>query len=82
MDMTYEALAKRIDHSLLPPMLTDAQLAEGCRLAAALPSRERVYQTVCRAARRRYPPRLRRKRRHHRRLSARRPPHGRQGVRG
>ena len=33
MEMTYEALAKRIDHSLLPPMLTDAQLAEGCRLA-------------------------------------------------
>ncbi len=34
MEMTYEAIAKRIDHSLLPPMLTDAQLTDGCRLAA------------------------------------------------
>jgi deoxyribose-phosphate aldolase len=34
MKLTYEAIAKRIDHSLLPPMLTDEELAEGCRLAA------------------------------------------------
>ena len=34
MELTYEAIAKRIDHSLLPPTLTDEQLAEGCRLAA------------------------------------------------
>ena len=34
MELTYEAIAKRIDHSLLPPTLTDEQLADGCRLAA------------------------------------------------
>jgi deoxyribose-phosphate aldolase len=34
MKMTYDFLAKRIDHSLLGPTLTDAELAEGCRLAA------------------------------------------------
>lgn len=31
---TYESIAKRIDHSLLGPTLTEAELAEGCRLAA------------------------------------------------
>ena len=31
---SYESIAKRIDHSLLPPTLTDEELAEGCRLAA------------------------------------------------
>ena len=35
MQLTYDFLAKRIDHSLLGPTLTDAELAEGCRLAAA-----------------------------------------------
>ena len=34
MNLTYDSIAKRIDHSLLPPALTDAQLADGCRLAA------------------------------------------------
>lgn len=34
MELTYDFIAKRIDHSLLPPVLTDAELAEGCRLAA------------------------------------------------
>jgi len=34
MELTYEAIAKRIDHSLLPPALTEAQLVDGCRLAA------------------------------------------------
>jgi len=34
MELTYEAIAKRIDHSLLPPNLTDGELAEGCLLAA------------------------------------------------
>src|SRR4051812_22309429 len=34
MQLTYEFLAKRIDHSLLGPTLTDAELEEGCRLAA------------------------------------------------
>jgi len=33
--LTYDYLAKRIDHSLLGPTLTDADLEEGCRLAAA-----------------------------------------------
>jgi deoxyribose-phosphate aldolase len=32
--LTYEAIAKRIDHSLLGPTLTEAELEEGCRLAA------------------------------------------------
>jgi deoxyribose-phosphate aldolase len=34
MELTYEAIAKRIDHSLLGPTLTDTELDEGCRLAA------------------------------------------------
>jgi deoxyribose-phosphate aldolase len=35
MDYTYEAIAKMIDHSLLHPTLTDADLEAGCRLALA-----------------------------------------------
>lgn len=34
MTLTYDYLAKRIDHSLLGPTLTDAELREGCLLAA------------------------------------------------
>ena len=34
MPWTYEAIARRIDHSLLGPTLTDADLEAGCRLAA------------------------------------------------
>jgi deoxyribose-phosphate aldolase len=34
MDITYETVARRIDHSLLGPTLTDAELEDGCRLAA------------------------------------------------
>jgi deoxyribose-phosphate aldolase len=33
MDYTYEQLAKMIDHSLLPPVLTDDDLEQGCRVA-------------------------------------------------
>jgi deoxyribose-phosphate aldolase len=33
-ELTYDAIAKRIDHSLLGPTLTLAELDEGCRLAA------------------------------------------------
>ena len=33
--LTYDHLAKRIDHSLLGPTLTDSDLREGCHLAAA-----------------------------------------------
>lgn len=33
MEYTYQDIAKMIDHSLLNPALTDAQLEEGCRLA-------------------------------------------------
>ncbi len=33
MEFTYEAIAKRIDHSLLGPTLTEIELEEGCRLA-------------------------------------------------
>ena len=35
MKHSYEELAKMIDHSLLHPTLTDRELEEGCRLAAA-----------------------------------------------
>ncbi len=34
MDYTYRDIAKMIDHSLLNPALTDAELAAGCELAA------------------------------------------------
>lgn len=34
MELTYDAIAKRIDHSLLQPTLTVADLESGCRLAA------------------------------------------------
>jgi deoxyribose-phosphate aldolase len=33
-ELSYEFIAKRIDHSLLPPTHTDEELSEGCRLAA------------------------------------------------
>ena len=32
-ELTYDAIAKRIDHSLLGPALTTAELEDGCRLA-------------------------------------------------
>jgi deoxyribose-phosphate aldolase len=32
--LTYELIAKRIDHSLLGPTLTDEELQQGCKLAA------------------------------------------------
>lgn len=35
MDYTYQDIAKTIDHSLLVPSLTEQQLEDGCRLAAA-----------------------------------------------
>src|SRR4051794_6820638 len=34
MELTYDTIAKRIDHSLLSPSLTDVELVDGCRLAA------------------------------------------------
>jgi deoxyribose-phosphate aldolase len=34
-DLTYTAVAKMLDHSLLQPVLTDGELEEGCRLARA-----------------------------------------------
>jgi deoxyribose-phosphate aldolase len=34
MPLTYASIAKRIDHSLLGPTLTDSELEEGCHLAA------------------------------------------------
>jgi len=34
MELTYEAIAKRIDHSLLGPTMTETELEDGCRLAA------------------------------------------------
>ena len=33
MDYTYEDIAKMVDHSLLPPSLTDQDLEYGCRMA-------------------------------------------------
>lgn len=41
-DFTYAAIAKMIDHSLLQPTLTDAELEAGCRLA-----REYDVASVC-----------------------------------
>src|SRR5437588_1558258 len=41
-DFTYADIAKMIDHSLLQPVLTDAELEEGCRLA-----REYDVASVC-----------------------------------
>jgi deoxyribose-phosphate aldolase len=41
-DYTYSAIAKMIDHSLLQPNLTDAELEAGCRLA-----REYEVASVC-----------------------------------
>jgi deoxyribose-phosphate aldolase len=35
MDLTYDAIARRIDHSLLAPTLTPAELEAGCQLALA-----------------------------------------------
>jgi deoxyribose-phosphate aldolase len=32
-ELTYDAIAKRIDHSLLSPALSDAELEDGCSLA-------------------------------------------------
>jgi deoxyribose-phosphate aldolase len=34
MNLTYDAIARRIDHSLLGPTMTIAELEDGCRLAA------------------------------------------------
>ena len=34
MILTYETIAKRIDHSLLGPTMTESQLEEGCQLAS------------------------------------------------
>ncbi len=42
MDYTYRDIAKMIDHSLLNPVLTDAELEAGCRLA-----REYDVASVC-----------------------------------
>ena len=36
MELTYEAIARRIDHSLLGPTLTEAELEAGCRGARIL----------------------------------------------
>ncbi len=41
-DFTYSAIAKMIDHSLLQPTLTDAELEQGCQLA-----REYDVASVC-----------------------------------
>jgi deoxyribose-phosphate aldolase len=34
LELTYDLIAKRIDHSLLQPTLTEAELEAGCRVAA------------------------------------------------
>src|SRR5947209_6943566 len=34
MNLTYESVARKVDHSLLAPTMTPAQLEEGCYLAA------------------------------------------------
>jgi deoxyribose-phosphate aldolase len=42
LDFTYESIARMIDHSLLHPKLTDAELEAGCLLA-----REYGVASVC-----------------------------------
>ena len=34
MNLTYDLIARRVDHSLLGPTMTEAELEDGCRLAA------------------------------------------------
>src|SRR5437764_7149033 len=41
-DFTYSEIAKMLDHSLLQPVLTDAELEQGCRVA-----REYNVASVC-----------------------------------
>ena len=43
-ELTYDAIAKRIDHSLLGPALSTAELEDGCRLAIALRCGQRLHQ--------------------------------------
>ena len=42
MELTYDLIAKRIDHSLLQPTLTESEMARGCELA-----RDYGTATVC-----------------------------------
>ncbi len=46
MELTYDLIAKRIDHSLLGPALTTAELRAGCPVGRRLRGRERLYQTL------------------------------------
>ena len=55
LELTYDPIAKRIDHSLLGPTLTDAELEEGCRLAAEVRGGQRLHQALCRRRWRRDP---------------------------
>ena len=45
-ELTYDAIAKRIDHSLLGPTLSDRGARRGCRLAVALRRGQRLHQAV------------------------------------
>ena len=47
-ELTYDAIAKRIDHSLLGPALTTAELEDGCRLAIRYARGQRLHQARAR----------------------------------
>ena len=80
--VTERQIAKTIDHSLLKPELTVADVLAGCDVAAALRRRLGVLPAARRRALPRRPRRHRRARRHRHRLPPRRQPDGDQGVRG
>ena len=82
MELTYDLIAKRIDHSLLQPTLTESEMARGCELArdygtasvCIKPSGVSLAVSILQGTGGR--------RRHHDRLPARRPPLGGQALRG
>ena len=78
--LTYDAIAKRIDHSLLGPALTTAELEEGCRLAVAVRRGQRVHQALRRRAGRADPQGFGRGRRDDHRVPARWSRHGGEGL--
>ena len=53
MNFTYHDIAKMIDHSLLPPALTERELEAGCALALEYDGGECVHSAVLPAAVRR-----------------------------
>ena len=80
--LTYDLIARRIDHSLLGPTMTDEELRAGCELAAQYDVASVCIKPYARQTGRSDPGRHAGRRGHDHRLPARRPRHGRQGGRG